>query len=151
MLSDYSDLNLAAALGLLFASSFIASTLIPMSSEAVLAGLIAAGFTPAWLFPVAIFGNTLGAVVNWLLGYTGIDLLKRRMSPFSQKQLERAQKAFNRFGLVSLLFSWLPIIGDPLTFVAGILKIRFKVFLPLVAIGKAARYFVVIALTRYFW
>lgn len=149
-ITDYSDLGVVASLTLLFATSFVAATLIPLSSEAVLAGLLAAHFDPSLLLVVALIGNTMGAAVNWALGYRGIDLLKRKLSPFSAQQLERASKAFKRFGVFSLLFSWLPIVGDPLTFAAGVLKVPFGAFLLPVVVGKAARYLVVIAATAHF-
>lgn len=147
---NYPDLGLIAGLGLLFASSFVAATLLPLSSEAVLAGLLAAHFDPALLLIVALIGNTMGATVNWTLGYWGVDLLRRRLSPFSTRQLDRASSTFGRYGIYCLLFSWLPIVGDPLTFAAGVLKVRLGTFLVPVALGKAARYIVVIAATEYF-
>jgi len=147
---DYPDLGLAAGLGLLFVSSFVAATLVPLSSEAFLAGLLATHFDPALLLIVALIGNTLGATVNWALGYWGVDLLRRRLSPFSARQLDRASSTFGRYGVYCLLFSWLPIVGDPLTFAAGVLKVRLSTFWVPVALGKAARYVVVIAATEHF-
>lgn len=145
---DYPSLGLISAVTLLFFASFVAATLIPLSSEAVLAGLLAAHVDPALLLPVALAGNTLGASVNWVLGYWGIDLLKRKLSPFSARQFERAAKAFNRYGVISLLFSWLPVVGDPLTFAAGALKVPYLTFLVPVAVGKGLRYLAIILVTE---
>lgn len=147
---DYPALSLAGALALLFISSFVAATLIPLSSEVVLAGLLAAQFEPWLLLIVALVGNTLGASVNWFLGYRGIDLLRRKLSPFNARQLDRGTRAFKKFGILSLLFSWLPIVGDPLTFAAGVLKVPFATFLLPVAFGKAVRYLVVMAAALHF-
>lgn len=147
---DYPALSLAGALALLFISSFVAATLVPLSSEAVLAGLSAAQFDPWLLLVVALVGNTLGASVNWFLGYRGVDLLRRKLSPFNARQLDRGTRAFKKFGILSLLFSWLPVVGDPLTFAAGVLKVPFATFLVPVAFGKAFRYLVVMAAALHF-
>ena len=128
----------------LFFTAFLAATLAPLSSEAVLAALIAAdGFDLALLVAVATIGNTLGAFVNWWLGRYALRWRERRWFPFSGERLTRASGWFNRYGVWTLLLSWLPLVGDPLTFAAGVLGIRLRLFLPLVAIGKGARYAVV--------
>lgn len=125
---------------LLFVSGFIAATLFPASSEALLLTLQAKGYAPWGLFIAATCGNTLGACVNWYLGTRIAQLQHKRWFPVSPGALEKARRQFQRFGVWSLLLSWLPIIGDPLTLVAGVLKVRFMLFLLLVAIGKALRY-----------
>ena len=81
-----------------------------------------------------------GAIVNWLLGRGVARFRDRRWFPLSDAQYARAEATFNRYGLWSLLFSWVPIIGDPLTLIAGALRVRFWPFLALVTLGKAARY-----------
>lgn len=143
---------LTAALGGylgLFLTAFLAATLIPLSSEAVLAALAAAeGFDAALLLAVATLGNTLGAMVNWWLGRYCLHWRGRRWFPFSGDQLDRAGARFRRYGTWSLLFAWLPVIGDPLTFAAGVLQVRLPPFVILVAAGKGARYAVVLALAR---
>lgn len=128
----------------LFLSAFIASTLIPLSSEAVLATLVATqGFELVLLIAVATLGNTLGAVVNWALGRYCLHWHDRRWFPVSGPALDRAGAWFSRYGSWSLLFAWLPVVGDPLTFVAGVLHMRFPPFVVLVALGKLTRYAVV--------
>jgi membrane protein YqaA with SNARE-associated domain len=125
----------------LFLSAFLAATLLPLSSEAVLAVLSQAeGFDAVILLAVATLGNTLGATVNWALGWFCLRWHDKNWFPFSGAQLERASLWFRRYGLWSLLFAWLPIAGDPLTFAAGVLKVRFAPFLVLVGLGKGARY-----------
>lgn len=136
-------MTVAGILGL-FLSAFVSATLVPMSSEAVLAALIAAkGWDVLLLVIVATVGNTLGAVVNWLLGRYCLHWRDRRWFPIGEEKLERGADWFRRFGVWSLLLSWLPVIGDPITFVAGMAQVRFPLFLVLVTIGKAARYAVV--------
>lgn len=133
----------------LFATAFLAATLIPVSSEVVLGALTAAEGFDIWiLVAVATAGNTLGSVLNWLLGRYCLHWRDRRWFPFKQATLERAAERFNRFGLWSLLLAWLPIVGDPLTFAAGMFGVRFPIFVTLVAIGKAARYIAVAALAQ---
>ena len=132
--------------GVLFISAFLAATVLPVSSEAVLAGLVVSGRgDPALLLAVATIGNTLGSVVNWILG-RGIDTLRnRRGFPVTPDRYEQACRTFRRFGEWTLLFAWLPIVGDALTFAAGAARVNLGVFVALVAIGKAARYAVIIA------
>jgi len=131
----------------LFLTAFLAATLLPLSSEAVLAALgNADGFDAALLFAVASLGNTLGAVVNWILGRYCLHWTGRRWFPFSADQLSRAGERFRHYGIWSLLFAWLPIVGDPLTFAAGVLRVPFLTFVILVGVGKAARYAAVLAL-----
>ena len=135
-----------AAYGSLFLASLLAATLIPAQSESVLAGLILAGGQPvAVLVAVASLGNILGSVLNWLIG-RGVEKFRdRRWFPASQKQLDRAQQQYQRFGYWSLLLAWVPVIGDPLTLVAGIMREPLWRFLLLVSIGKTERYIVLAA------
>lgn len=128
----------------LFMSAFLAATIIPMQSEAVLAGLVYAGNHPVWiLLTVASLANTLGAVVNWALGRFLNELQDRPWFPASRKALGAAERWFQHYGVWSLLLSWVPIIGDPLTVAAGILRVPFALFLALVAIAKTGRYLVI--------
>jgi membrane protein YqaA with SNARE-associated domain len=125
----------------LFLSAFSAATLLPGSSEALLAGFIAAERgSPAALIAVATAGNVAGSAVNWAIGRFLLHYRDRRMFPVSERRYAQAVRWFERFGLWSLLFAWLPIVGDPLTVIAGALKTRFMPFVVLVTIGKLARY-----------
>ncbi len=135
------DLPIYAGLAL---SAFLAATVLPLSSEAVFAGLLASGQgDPRALLVVATVANTLGSAVNWLIG-RGIEHFRDRpWFPVDAARYAAAVRHFNRYGLWSLLFAWLPLVGDPLTVVAGALKVPFGRFIVLVAIGKAARYLVV--------
>lgn len=131
----------------LFFTSFVAATLLPASSEAVLATLIAMNkFDPLALWTTASVGNTLGATVNWVLGRWCMRWSGESWFPFRPPQIERASRAFGRYGSWTLLFSWIPIVGDPLTFVAGLLRVGFPLFVVLVFAGKAGRYAVLVIL-----
>ena len=129
----------------LLGTAFLAATILPGSSEAMLVALLilypASSFT---LFLTATIGNTAGALANWFLGRGLMRFSGARWFPASTKHVRRAVAFFGRYGSWPLLFSWLPVIGDPLTVAAGVLGIRLPLFLPLVAAGKAARYAVVI-------
>ena len=128
----------------LFIISFLAATILPFSSELTLAGLIAtSSYDNLLLLIVASLGNILGSVVNWILGFYSRNLSKKKWFPFKDQQIEKATSWFNRFGKWSLLFAWVPIIGDPLTLAAGLLRVKFVEFLTFVAIGKVGRYFLI--------
>ncbi|MDK9698086.1 MAG: DedA family protein [Siculibacillus sp.] len=137
-----------AAYAGLFLTAFIAATILPAQSEAALVGLLLAGAQPVWaLVAVASLGNVAGSVVNWSLG-RGIDRWREhRWFPASPADLERARGWYHRWGRWSLLLAWVPIIGDPLTVVAGILREPLPVFLALVSIAKVGRYLVLAAAT----
>ena len=127
----------------LFAISFLAATILPFSSELTLAGLIATSdYDNLLLLIVASFGNVLGSVVNWALGSYSRNLTIKKWFPFKETQIERSSKWFRKFGKWSLLFAWVPVLGDPLTLVAGILRVKFIDFIILVAIGKVSRYLI---------
>ncbi len=132
----------AAALGGLFLSALLAATILPMQSEAVLVGLILAGHDVGVLLLVASFGNVLGSVVNWVLGRFIDRFAGRRWFPASPAALARARGFYARWGQWSLLLSWAPVIGDPLTLIAGVLREPFWRFLVLVTIAKTGRYLV---------
>ena len=128
----------------LFIISFLAATILPFSSELTLAGLMAtSSYDNSLLLIVASLGNVLGSVVNWIFGFYSRNLSKKKWFPFKDEQIEKSSKWFNKFGRWSLLFAWVPIIGDPLTLAAGLLRVKFIEFLILVSIGKVSRYLVI--------
>ena len=135
----------------LFFSALVAATMVPMQSEAVLVGLMIAGTQPlVGLLLVATVGNVLGAVINWYLGHMLARFQNRSWFPASLAQVKRAQAWYLRYGRWSLLGSWLPIAGDPITVAAGALGERFLPFVVLVSIAKGARY-VFLALVTVPW
>ena len=128
----------------LFIISFLAATILPFSSELTLAGLMAtSSYDNLLLLLVASLGNVLGSAVNWILGFYSRNLSTKKWFPFKDEQIEKSSRWFNKFGRWSLLFAWVPIIGDPLTLAAGLLRVRFIEFLILVTIGKVSRYLVI--------
>lgn len=130
---------------IVFASSLLAATIAPFYSEVVLAAVLTRQPDAAvLLWALASVGNTLGSVVNWWLGKYLLHYRHKRWFPIKDKQLERAQHWFQRFGVWSLLLAWAPVGGDALTFIAGIMKVRLLPFTLLVFIGKSVRYAVVI-------
>ncbi|NBA93428.1 YqaA family protein [Pseudomonas sp. R5(2019)] len=132
----------------LFFSAFGAATLLPLQSEALLVGLLLRQPDAlASLLLIATLGNVLGSVVNWWLGRAIEHFRGRRWFPFSPQQLERAQQRYQRYGQWSLLLSWLPIVGDPLTLIAGIMREPFWRFVVLVTIAKGGRYLVLAMIT----
>ncbi|MCC6470890.1 MAG: DedA family protein [Alphaproteobacteria bacterium] len=125
--------------------AFLAATLLPLSSEAMLAALVAArGHDLAILFAIALVANTAGSCMNWLLGRFLLHWQDRRWFPVKHDALARAQAWFGRWGSWSLLLAWLPVVGDPLTLAAGVLRVDFLRFVLLTGLGKAARYAAVI-------
>lgn len=140
------------ALAGLFVSAFVAATILPAQSEAVLVALLLTKAHSPWLLvAVASLGNVLGAVVNWALGRAIERYRNRRWFPANAAQLERATTWYQRWGRWSLLLSWLPIGGDALTVVAGVLREPLWSFLLLVTIAKTGRYLVLTAITLGFF
>lgn len=130
----------------MLASSFGAATLFVLPSEAILLAQIKAGLAPVWaLLAAATIGNVAGSAFNWWLGCHARRFQDRRWFPFSPSTIAAASSRFQRWGLWSLLLAWVPVIGDPLTFIAGVLRVPFHWFLPLVALGKGARYAILAA------
>lgn len=128
----------------LFLSAFAAATILPLSSELVLSALLLAEFDPILLLIVATLGNVLGSVVNYLIGAYGGDYLRTRFLKMDDHKFARIQQRYQKWGSWSLLFAWVPIIGDPLTLVAGTLRVNFLWFLLLVTLGKGGRYAVIV-------
>ncbi|WP_339832800.1 YqaA family protein [uncultured Parvibaculum sp.] len=137
-----------SAYAALFAAAFIAATLLPAQSEAVLVGLLVAGDHPVLaLVLVAGIGNVLGATVNYVLGRAALGFQDRRWFPAGPAALARASRWYARYGRWSLLLSWAPVIGDPLTVAAGLLREPLWSFLLLVALAKFGRYTLLAAVT----
>ena len=125
--------------------SFLAATLLPLGSEALLLYDISQNYSLLLLWSVATLGNTLGSIVNYWLGLKGEAYLKRK-GHLSAEKMGKARGFFAKYGGWTLLLSWVPIIGDPLTFMAGILRYNFKWFALIIAVAKGARYAVIIFL-----
>ena len=125
---------------------------MPFSSEALLVAMqVSGGFPVAGLLAAASAGNTLGSVANWILGRFCLQWRDRKWFPVKARELDRASAWFNRYGMWSLLLAWVPIVGDPITLAAGVLKARFLPFLLLVAIAKTGRYVVLLGAVDWLW
>ena len=121
--------------------SFLAATILPLSSELVLSTmLLTDSFDKYLLLVVASFGNIFGSSVNWYLGKKILIFKDKKWFPVNEKQIAKSEMYFKKYGIWSLLLSWVPVIGDPLTVIAGILRINFFTFLLLVSISKTSRY-----------
>ncbi len=131
----------------LFASSFLAATIFPAGSEVLLATLSAAGNHDKFLLSaIATIGNVLGALVNWSIGYYFAKFKNRKWFLLKNIHLKKYYNIYQKWGVWSLLLSWMPIIGDPLTIIAGIFRVNIWIFLLLVSIGKAGRYLLIISI-----
>ena len=128
----------------IFIISLLAATILPFSSEISLAGLlISNNYNNLLLLIFASLGNIIGSCVNWFLGFYSRKFENKRWFPFDRRKITQASVWFEKYGKWSLLFSWLPFVGDPITFVAGTMKTNFKTFILLVSIGKIFRYLLV--------
>jgi membrane protein YqaA with SNARE-associated domain len=139
-----------AVYGGLLLAAFLAATLLPMQSEAALVALLLASWPPAALVVVASAGNVLGSMLNWWLGRELLRFQDRRWFPVPPAALARAQRSYRQWGRWSLLLSWLPLIGDPLTLAAGIMREPLRVFVPLVLLAKTGRYLVLAVATLHY-
>lgn len=126
---------------LVFFVSFLSATILPLGSEGVLlyyANDATVSVFFLWLW--ASLGNTLGGLTNWLLGVFLVRYEHKKWFPISAQTRIKAERLFNRYGVWSLLFTWLPVVGDGIALVSGVFRTPIWYFLPLVLIGKAARY-----------
>ena len=132
----------------LFLAAFGAASILPMQSEAVLvAMLLSEQYVATTLLTVATLGNVLGSVLNWLLGRSLERFRHKRWFPVSADKLDKARQFYLRYGRWSLLLSWVPIIGDPLTVIAGVMREPLWRFVLIVTLAKGARYLVLTAAT----
>jgi membrane protein YqaA with SNARE-associated domain len=131
----------------LFLAAFLAATILPAQSESVLAALASDKSYTMWILVlVASLGNTLGSVVNWGLG-RGLERFKdQKWFPVRGDNLAKAQHWYNRYGYWSLLLSWVPFIGDPITVAAGVMRERFLPFVLIVGTAKTLRYVFIVTL-----
>lgn len=134
--------------GGLFLIALLSASILPLQSEAILVGLLLSDNHPVWLLlAVASVGNVLGSLLNWYLGKYLQHFQQRRWFPVKPEQLDKASRWYLKYGKWSLLLSWVPIIGDPLTVIAGVLREPFLPFLLLVTIAKVSRYLVLAGVT----
>jgi membrane protein YqaA with SNARE-associated domain len=132
-------------------TAFLSATLLPGASEVALVAALKLGtMSPALAISVATIGNVAGSTVNWAIGRFGAHYREHPRFPVSQARYEKIAALYQRWGVWSLLLAWLPIIGDPLTVVAGLLRTPLWLFLPLVTLGKLLRYLAVAGVVSLF-
>lgn len=134
----------------LFSISFLAATLIPLGSEWLLVALVHQSSHPLFLVGVASCGNVLGALTTYLIGRYGGDHLSEKILGIKEKQRQKAFTYYKKYGSWSLLFSFLPVIGDPLCLIGGVFRVPMALFIPLVSTGKTLRY-LFLAWATYCW
>lgn len=127
----------------LFVAAFLAATILPLSSEIVLSALLLNGLSPVPLLITATAGNVLGSLANYGLGFWANRAVIKKWSGMSEDDFERAERRFAKYGTISLFFAWVPVVGDPLTVIAGVLRVQLRWFLVLVTAGKFLRYVLV--------
>ncbi len=132
----------------LFAVALVSATLLPGGSEVWLARLWCLGEPALVLWAVATAGNTLGSLINVWMGRYARRFQDRRWFPASPAGLARAERWYLRFGEWSLLASWAPVVGDPLTVLAGIFRLPWWRAILLITLAKATRYAVVLILAQ---
>ncbi len=128
----------------LFIVSFLAATLLPLGSEIFVATMAVSGYNGWLIFAVATTGNTLGSITNYYIGKLGTNFIFSRYIKVDSETREKSEQLYQKWGSPILFFAWVPIIGDPLTVVAGIFKLNLYIFIFWVVLGKALRYFLVI-------
>jgi len=131
----------------LFIISLIASTILPISSETLLIYYLYEQKSTTLLLLVAGVGNTIGSIINYYIGKKGVEYLISR-EKISRDRLFKSRELFDKYGGYTLLLSWVPIIGDPITLIAGTLRYNIKKFIIIVSISKFGRYVVIIILTK---
>jgi membrane protein YqaA with SNARE-associated domain len=127
----------------LFFTSFLASTIFPFGSEALVVYLITQGHSIEIVVVIASIGNYLGALTTYLLGWLGREKYLEKYLQMKQSELKRGEQIFEKYGAPILLFTWVPLVGDALTAIGGIFKLNFVVFSIYVFIGKFIRYLAV--------
>ena len=128
----------------LFTVAFMVATIVPFGSEAYFVALLSTGkYNDFLLISAASLGNVLGSVFNWVCGYYINYFIKKPWFPINNQMIDKGNKMFKKYGKWSLLLSWVPFIGDPITFVAGTLRYSFIPFIILVSIGKVGSYLLI--------
>tara|TARA_B100001540_G_scaffold152182_1_gene134816 strand:+ start:171 stop:605 length:435 start_codon:yes stop_codon:yes gene_type:complete len=128
----------------LFTIAFMVATIVPFGSEMYFATLLSLNkYNNLLLLIAASIGNILGSVFNWICGYYVNYFIKKPWFPIKKEKIKKGTEIFNKYGKWSLLLSWAPFIGDPITFVAGTLRFSLVPFLILVSIGKVGRYLII--------
>lgn len=126
----------------LFISCFLSATVLPFASELGLAAVISSGYDPFFSIVIATIGNSLGGLTNYFLGKFGKFLWLKRSSVDEKKQAKFSYY-ISKYGSLSALLSWVPVIGDPLLLMLGFMRAKLLPVVIFMVIGKLIRYIVV--------
>jgi membrane protein YqaA with SNARE-associated domain len=129
----------------MFIIAFLSATILPMGSEAVLIYYLQEHCDILILFLAATIGNSAGSLTNYFIGYKGEEYLESK-GYLNSNQIDKYKALFARYGFYTLLLSWVPIIGDPLTIIAGAMRYNILKFITLIILAKGGRYAIVILL-----
>ena len=135
----------------LFLISFLSASLLPLASEFFVVAMPPLGYDKWWIIIFATAGSFLGSLTNYYVGKKGGGFILSRYVQIKPTTLLRAQNFYQRWGPIALFFSWVPFIGDPLTAVAGTLKLDLRIFTFWVVLGKALRYVVLLGIASRFF
>ena len=125
----------------LFLSSFLSATILPGQSEIALTSLIILNnHSLSFLVFIASLGNILGSLFNWFIGCKLERFKKKKWFPVTDLQLKKASNWYHKYGKWTLLLSWVPFVGDPITIVAGIFRVPIIHFILIVSFAKTMRY-----------
>ncbi len=133
----------------LFVVSYLSATVVPFSEQFAVVGMLTLGYSAVIIVIVATAGSFLGALTNYFVGQKGSEFVFSRYISIDEKNLNRAEGFFGRWGSFVLLFSWLPLLGDAITVVAGVLHLDLRVFTIWVLIGRLARQIIVVLLATH--
>lgn len=133
----------------LFLVSYLSATIVPLSAELAVVGMVALGYNTVLIVVIASVGSFLGALTNYFVGEKGSDFIFSRYYKIDEASLSRAEKQFNRYGGIALFFSWLPFVGDLLTVVAGVLHTDMRTFVFWVLLGRIVREIVAVSLATH--
>lgn len=139
-----------AGLSGIFLVSFLAASVIPLSSEGVVAWAQLEGYHWFWVFFVATLGNSLGGMTNYLLGYFGKMVWLKRFSGVKESQMGKWSVTVSKYGAPIAFFCWLPFIGDIFGVILGCFKVNPWIVGTYMTIGKGLRYLVVLYLAGLF-
>lgn len=124
-----------------FSISLLSASIIPAQGELVMFALLASGKYTAWLLLcAACTGTFLGVGINWILGRYLSQFQNAKWFPVKSSYIEKSKLLFDKHGRAALLLSGVPLIGDPITIVAGALKVNFGFYLLTAGLAKCARY-----------
>jgi len=129
----------------MFIIAFLSATILPMGSEAVLIYYLQEHYDILILFLAATIGNSVGSLTNYFIGYKGEEYLESK-GYLNSNQIDKYKTLFTRYGFYTLLLSWVPIIGDPLTIIAGAMRYNIFKFITLIILAKGSRYAIIILL-----